>query len=88
MIEPGEAETLKKYFKAIHDWYEGESYSISGIKELGDISALETGIFDQSEHFLSVKGYQHSFGCSGDSFRGGAYFEIAPGLYIATEFWV
>lgn len=70
--------------KAIEEWYDGESF------EIGKITTEPKGDaddFEQSKHFLSVKGFQHSVGTEGDSFTGSIYFEYEKGKYISTHFW-
>lgn len=76
---------IEKAIKAITEWYKGESFSIFGVTEE---PIIEDANFEQSDDFISVVGFQHSMGDSGDSFQGNVYFEYEKGKYIATSFWM
>lgn len=75
---------IEKAFKAIAEWYEGDAFQVIGITtEIeGDCEDL-----DQSEHFMSVSGWQSGPGFIGDDYHGEVYFEFEKGKYIHTEFW-
>jgi hypothetical protein len=75
---------VEKALKAIEEWYDGESFEIGKITTdpVGDADD-----FDQSEHFLSVVGWQEQVGMEGDSFHGCIYFEFEKGKFISTSYW-
>lgn len=75
---------IEKAFKAVAEWYDGDSFHIIGVT---DTPKGGTANFDQHPDFISVKGWQSGPGVNGDDFHGSIYFEFRPGKYIATEFW-
>ena len=76
---------IEKALVAIKDWYDDEGYSIKGVTTEPEGSDDD---FEQSKDFISVVGYQHTNGDSGDSFYGHIYFEYELGKFIDTEFWI
>lgn len=74
---------VEEAVSAILEWYEGDDFVINGITETTEGSAAD---FDQSEHFISVVGFQNSVGWGEDSFEGRVYFEFEKGKFISTSF--
>jgi len=73
---------VEKAFKAIDEWFDGESYQI---QELTQQCGGTKKDFEQHKDFLGVYGHQ-VIGYCGDDFSGNIWFEYSRGKYIKTYF--
>ena len=77
---------IEKAVLAINEWYEGERFAVVGIVDepIND----RTQVFNQSDHFLEVVGWQGGDESGyGPSHHGDVYFLLDSGKWVKTEFF-